>query len=90
MAIGLIFEGVGVTQEQYQQVLDQVCPDHQPPPGMLYHAAGVGEKGMIVFDVFESHEALQRFEEQLREARVTANITTHHVTIFPIINTMHP
>ena len=90
MAIGLIFQGTGVTQEQYQQVLDQVCPDNQPPPGMLYHAAGVGEEGMIVFEVFASHEALQRFEEKLRQARLQANITAHHVTIFPIINIMQP
>ena len=90
MAIGLIFQGTGVTQEQYQQVLNQVCPDNQPPPGMLYHAAGVGEEGMIVVDVFESHEALQRFEEKLRQARPQANITAHQVTIFPIINIMQP
>jgi hypothetical protein len=90
MAIGLIFQGTGVTPEQYQQVLDQVCPDNHPPPGMLYHAAGPGEEGMIVVDVFESPEALQRFEEQLRQARQQANITDHQVTIFPIINTMQP
>jgi hypothetical protein len=90
MAIGLIFQGTGVTPEQYQQVLDQVCPDNHPPPGMLYHAAGLGEEGMIVVDVFESPEALQSFEEQLRQARQQVNITDHQVTIFPIINTMQP
>ena len=75
MAIGLIFQGTGVTPEQYQQVLDQVCPDNHPPPGMLYHAAGLGEDGMIVVDVFQSPEALQRFEEQLAPGAATGQ---HH------------
>jgi hypothetical protein len=91
MAIGLIFEGNGVTQEQYEQVLAQACPGNQPPPGMLYHAAGVGEHGVIVIDIWDSPESMHAFEtEKLGQARQAAHITSHHVTIFPLINIMQP
>jgi hypothetical protein len=91
IAIGLIFEGNGVTQEQYEQVLAQACPGNQPPPGMLYHAAGVGENGIIVIDIWESPASMHAFEtEKLKQARQAAHITSHEVTIFPLINIMQP
>jgi hypothetical protein len=69
MAIGVIFEGAGVSQEQYQQVLNEVAGGNTPAPGLLYHAAGVGEDGLLVFEVWESQEVLQQFfEEQLGQA----------------------
>jgi hypothetical protein len=91
MAVGLIFVGTEVTQAQYEQVLAQACPGHQPPPGMLYHAAGFGPTGITVIDIFDSREHLDAFEhDQLRPAREAARITAHDVTIFPLINTMQP
>lgn len=77
MAIGIISEGVGVTQAQYDQVLDQVMPNKQMPPGMLYHAAGPSEGGHCVVEVWESQEAAQQFFEQtlgpaLQQAQITA------------------
>jgi len=91
MAVGLIFQVTGVSLEQYQQVLDEACPDNQLPPGMLYHAAGPGPTGMCVIDIWDSEESMQAFEtEKLRHARQRANITAHQVTIFPIINIMQP
>ena len=75
MAIGVLFQGTGVNQDQYQQVFDQVAPDGQLQPGMLSHAAGVGPDGMVVFEVWESQEAVQRFfGEQLGQALQQANI----------------
>ncbi|HEX6655459.1 MAG TPA: hypothetical protein VF153_04525 [Candidatus Limnocylindria bacterium] len=91
MAIGLIFEENGVTQQQYEQVLAQIWPGNQPPPGMLYHVAGVGEHGIIVIDIWDSPESVHAFEaETPRQARVAAHITSHEVTIFLLINTMQP
>ena len=91
MAVGLIFVGTDVTQAQYEQVLAQACPDHQPPPGLLFHAAGLGPSGLIVIDIFDSREHLDAFEhDRLRPARDAAHITAHEVTVFPLINTMQP
>lgn len=90
MAVGVIFQGDGVSQAQYQQVLDQVSPGNQPPPGMSYHAAGPTEGGFCVIEVWDSQEAVQRFfEETLGQALQAANINVQPTT-FPIINTMQP
>ena len=90
MAIGLLFQGGSVSQDQYQQVLDAVSPGNQPPPGMLYHAAGMGDDGMVVFEIWESQEAVQQvFDEKLGQALQDANITVQP-TFFQIVNTMQP
>ena len=88
MAIGLIFSGSGVTESQYRQVLDQVSPGNQPPPSMLYHAAGPSENGFCVIEVWESQEVATRFfEEQLGSALDAAGINVQPV-LFEVSNTM--
>jgi quinol monooxygenase YgiN len=88
MAVGVAFQGTGVSQDQYQQVFDQVAPDGQLQPGMLYHAAGVSPDGVVVVEVWESQEALQRFfQEQLGQALLQANITVQP-TVIEMIRTM--
>jgi quinol monooxygenase YgiN len=88
MAIGVIFQGTGVSQDQYQQVLDQVAPGNQLQPGMLYHAAGVSADGMFVFEVWESQEAAQRFfDEKLRQALQAANVNVQP-TFVQMVNTI--
>jgi len=88
MAIGVIFEGAGVSQEQYQQMLNEVAGGNTPAPGLLYHAAGVGEDGLVVFEVWESQEVLQQFfEEQLGQALQRANISVQPKFV-QIVNTM--
>jgi len=88
VAIGVLFQGTGVSQDQYQQVFDQVAPNGQLQPGMLSNAAGVGPDGMVVFEVWESQEAVQRFfEEQLGQALQQANIDVQP-TFIQLIRTM--
>jgi hypothetical protein len=59
-------------------VNQQASPGNQPPPGLLYHAAGPSE------------EALQEFFTQtLGQALQQANISTQP-TFFQVINTMQP
>jgi heme-degrading monooxygenase HmoA len=88
MAVGLIFQGTRVSQDQYQQVFDQVAPDDQLQPGMLSHTAGVGPDCVYVFEIWESQEAVQRFfAEQLGQALQQANIDVQP-TFVQIIRTM--
>ena len=35
MAIAMIFDGLGMTQAQYDQTHNEVSPGDEPPPGML-------------------------------------------------------
>ena len=88
MAIGVVFDATGVTQEQYRQVLEQVFPSDQPTPGLRFHAAGMGDDGLVVFEIWESQEDLDRFfNERLGAALQGAGITVQP-RIVEIINTM--
>jgi hypothetical protein len=86
--IGLIFEGPGVTQAQYEQVRDEVAPGNKRQPGLLYHAAGPTENGWRVMEVWESQEVLDRFfQEKLGQALQRANISSQPQT-FQVQNIM--
>ena len=75
MAIVLVFEGAGVTQAQYDQVLKEVSPDNKPPAGMLYHIAAPMADGWRVVEVWESQAAADKFfQEKLAQALPKANI----------------
>jgi hypothetical protein len=90
MAVGLIFDGVGVSQAQYEQVRNQVAPDNKAAPGLLYHAAGPTEGGFCVIEVWESEEILGRFfDEQLGQALQEAGINVQP-KMFQVVNTMAP
>ena len=76
MAIGIVFDGPGVTQAQYEQALAEVVPGGVLPPGMLYHAAGPTDQGWRVMEVWNSQEDAQRFfDETLAQALQRAGIT---------------
>lgn len=88
MAVGLVFDGVGVIEAQYRQVLQQVMPGGQLAPGLIAHAAGPTEDGFCVTEIWESQEALQRVvEDRLGQALQQANIIVQP-KVFQIVNTM--
>ncbi|MEO7667571.1 MAG: hypothetical protein ABIU97_11155 [Dehalococcoidia bacterium] len=88
MAIALLFNGVGVTQAQYEQVLHEVTPDNKVAAGMLSHVAGPTTDGWCVFEVWESQEAVdQFFQEKLGAAMRKANINVQP-EVFQIQNTL--
>ncbi len=73
MAVLMVQDIPGGTQEQYEQVESRVTdgagfnsPSDWPVPGLLSHASGPTENGWRVVDVWESEEAFQRFGEVLR------------------------
>ena len=68
MAILMIHEAPGGTQEQYEQVAARVAaggsfdsPGDWPVGGLLFHAAGPTDNGWRVVDVWESEQAFQSF-----------------------------
>jgi quinol monooxygenase YgiN len=89
MAIGLLFDGSGVTQAQYEQVLNDVTANGtRQVPGMLTHHAGPTDGGFCVVETWESQEALQDFFEQhLGQALAAAGIQVQP-KFFEIVNSV--
>jgi len=66
-----IHQTPSLTQERYQEVVRRITGgkarlesvDDLPFEGIVAHAAAQTENGFVVIDVFESEEALARFEE---------------------------
>jgi hypothetical protein len=60
-----------LTQERYEAVVRGLTggksrlesPADVPTPGLLVHAAAETDNGFMIFDVFESEEAFDKFRE---------------------------
>ena len=72
MAVVMVFQGGGLTQQRYADVVRKMTgkdrmesPSDWPVDGLLVHAAGQGPSGFRVVDVWESEEACNRFGEVL-------------------------
>ena len=90
MTVGLLFDGIGVSQAQYEQVLNEVTNNGtaEPSAGFLTHHAGPTEGGFCVIETWESAESLQAFyETKLRSALAAAGIQVKP-RIFEIVNSV--
>ncbi len=66
MAEGLILEFDGVGREQYEAVNSRLGIDVETgqgdwPAGMVFHAGGAKPEGWVVFEVWESRQAQEKF-----------------------------
>jgi hypothetical protein len=69
MLILAVHETPTLTRERYEQVVRKLTngkarievPSDLPFEGMLAHAAGEGPNGFLIFDIFESEDAVERF-----------------------------
>ena len=62
MAVALLLEFPGATQEQFDQIAEKI--GNMSPPGLLYHVEGPIEGGWRVVDVWESQEAVGKFFQE--------------------------
>jgi hypothetical protein len=72
MAIGVLFEGPGVTQKMYESALKKLLKGKAgkkladwPGKGLLSHAAGPTANGWRVVDAWQSEAAFKRFTKVL-------------------------
>ena len=75
MAVGMLQMLQGVTKEQYDQVNEKMFgqsppPADKAPEGLFVHSAGSVETGYYDYDVWESREAFQRFQEGMLQPAV--------------------
>jgi hypothetical protein len=69
MAVGVLINLPGITQEQYEQVTAKMFGQYpmkadQAPDGLHVHSAGPSEDGWYAYDIWESPEHFQRFGEE--------------------------
>ena len=93
MAVTLVVEFPGATQDQYDETIEAVGmtpgSNNDLPYGMISHVAGPSSSGWIVVDVWESRADFDRFlEERLSQALVQAGLSTPTVREFPVHNMM--
>ena len=77
MSILMLLELDGVTVEQYAQVNESmgIRGDEDAPDGLLSHAAAVTDRGLLIADVWDSEESLQRFfDERVGPAMAAAGV----------------
>jgi hypothetical protein len=73
MPIMAVHQVPSLTQEKYEAVVRRVTRGKSraesvsdfPFDGLLFHAAGQGENGFCVVDIWESQEAVDRFREAM-------------------------
>lgn len=73
MPILAVHQVPSLTRERYEEVVRRLTNGKTrvdsisefPFEGLLFHAAGQGEKGFFIVDVWESEEAVHRFREAM-------------------------
>jgi hypothetical protein len=91
MAVVVVNEIEGGSQELYEQVNPKVMPDGKLPDGCQAHIAGPYDKGWRVITVWESDEEFQKFRDEKlmpamrdsgNEERIAPSISTDPVFRF--------
>ncbi len=87
MAIGVWCLVPGVTQQQYDAVMNEFKNSNEMDPGGLYHFAFPMDGSWCVFDVWESKEAFERFySKTLHKALQKVGIPDFQPKFVPIHN----
>lgn len=74
MAVAMLMEIPGGTQEQYDRVMDELQLESMPEGGIAHIAAPM-EGGWRVLDVWETQQHFERFyEERLKHAIAVAGV----------------
>ena len=68
MAVGVLLNIPGGTQEQYEEINQKAFGNpkgpSEPIPGLIVHTSGATTSGWRIFDVWESADDFQRFMDE--------------------------
>jgi hypothetical protein len=66
MAVLMMLELPGATLEQYERTNEilEIAGDEDAPDGLISHVAGPTDDGILIVDVWDSPESLERFFEE--------------------------
>ena len=87
MAILAFFTGT-ISKNEYEMIRREIDWEHNPPAGVLFHAASWDEAGQAhVADVWESPEQMNDFaQNKLIPAFVRNKIQPPSVAVYPLYN----
>ena len=74
MALAMLAEIPGLTQEQYEKVVTRVNQTGSPK-GVLFHAGGPVENGYRVIEVWQTREAADTFYNSQHYQNAVAGLT---------------
>lgn len=89
MAILMVLDAPGMSTETYDQINSSmgIHGDEDAPAGLISHTCGVDDAGIVVADVWESEDALNRFfEDRLGAALAQAGAADSQPLIMPVHN----
>ena len=88
MAILTIFTGDGFTKQMYEELRKQVDWEHNPPTGIILHAASFDNSGNLrVADIWESEQDLNSYvNSRLKPVMERLNIPMPKGEIYPVHN----
>lgn len=89
MAIGVYVQNEGFTLDKYNEALKKLeAAGAGAPQGRTYHFAFGDENHVLVFDIWESQEAFEKFGETLVPVLGELGITLAQPMVSPIFNTI--
>jgi hypothetical protein len=74
MAVALYYEFPGMTQAQYDRIMQEAF-NNQLGPGVLSHVTGPTDDGWWALDVFESQEAADQLAKELMPGLQALGVT---------------
>ena len=89
MAVLMMLELPGATIEQYERTNEilGIAGDEDAPDGLISHAVGPTDDGILIADVWDSPESLQRFfEEGAGQAMQEAGAPAGEPRVLPVHN----
>ncbi|GHB79137.1 MULTISPECIES: hypothetical protein [Streptomyces] len=94
MAIVVVLDMPGMTQDQYEQSAEKVSgrpgpvksPADWPVSGLISHTAAPTSDGWLVVDVWESEEAFQQFGETLIPILRELGLADVQPQTYPVFN----
>jgi hypothetical protein len=89
VAVAIYFHPPSLDEKQYRAVVDQLERDGQWPPAGLVHHSCFGEgNGLMVYEVWESQEALDAFGQRLMPVLQAQQIDPGQPQVMPVVNVL--
>ena len=89
MAVAIYFHPPTLNEQQYRTVVDQLANEGTWPPAGLVHHSCFGEgEGLMVYEVWETQDALDAFGQKLMPVLQQQNLDPGQPQVMPVVNVL--